>query len=86
MKLVYGLQLHWFKMSLSSFRRNPFNLKRLFHSAWCTDVNRRGEDDVTPLHHAARYRREKNKKKETPSEPNPDEVYIRLCLINIMVK
>lgn len=66
----------WISVSLIFFffLMNLSILKRLLISAWCTDVNKRGDDDVTPLHHAARSRREKNKKKETPSEPNPDEV------------
>ena len=35
----------------------------MIHSLF-SDVNKRGEDNVTPLHHAARYRREKAKRRD----------------------
>ena len=40
-----------------------------------SDVEARGEDDITPLHHAARYK-QSSKKKETPSGDEEDEVSI----------
>ena len=50
-----------------------------------TDANDKGEDEVTPLHHAARYRREKKKKDACADEACSDVDEVIFVLVRCEV-